>query len=619
MIFGETSGSAKFGPNIKSDRVVSFSRTTPSKVSPDIEVPVSKSKLKSNKLKLTPKTKTESKELPPDYVQLPFGFGRVLQGRAVMGSSILGTSALGKGLIEKSASGKADADTTAFSEKKAKVKAKAASFKANAKPKTKKPKSSDAAKKGVIHNMTVKLPSAVGDAPIIRKKKSKLAEKRALDNENVTFTPEEERDVGKYLLDILSTPVTKKKTALETLRARVRKNAKQKSEPAPELAAEVKPKTKIKKKVKPQAEVAADVEPEIAALPAVAPKKKKSLKTKLKNQPKKLSRLAILAGAAERSPEEEEDAEIELLKAQLTAKLRAAAEEEGVEMVFDVDAALDPFKSKKVELPIAESVSASAKGRKPTAKSKAKLRKKKQSFAQTVRQEKAVDVIDENIPKARPRIVLSDQDDYVNIESPSAASNKLRSRAGVKRDKDRVIAERKLGNQYTAKVPNNPNRLDVAALASNAVDIPEREVREFRQSTTDLTRKYVDFLRKQILPHLIALDSAIDYTRALMIDGLSREDVSTDDSLLITLRWMLHRKATAFFGEELGCKMESGHFDQVISELYKADLTKASTYTSDTVGVVKRGTQSKERNKNKKSSGATLGVMASKQKRENNG
>ena len=146
--------------------------------------------------------------------------------------------------------------------------------------------------------------------------------------------------------------------------------------------------------------------------------------------------------------------------------------------------------------------------------------------------------------------------------------------------------------------------MDAESLASNVVDIPEKEIVEFRKSTNALTRKYIDFMRRDILPHLIALDSAIDYTQALMQDGLAREDLTTDDSLLITLRWMLHRKATEFFGETLNCKMSGDHFDQVISELYKTDLLKCATYSSDTVGVVRK----KE---------SSLGVVAQKSNNRN--
>lgn len=168
----------------------------------------------------------------------------------------------------------------------------------------------------------------------------------------------------------------------------------------------------------------------------------------------------------------------------------------------------------------------------------------------------------------------------------------------------KLIPENKLGKRKTITIQPPPPKTDPKDLATNVVELLEEDLQEFKEDLEQLTKDYTDLLRKEVVPHLLALDAAVDYTKALMVDGLGREDVSTDNSLIITLKWLL----LGNFIKAVTKKYElqgNNHFDERLADLMKADLAKASAYNDpNTVGVVKS------------MEGSGLGVRASMRRRD---
>lgn len=149
----------------------------------------------------------------------------------------------------------------------------------------------------------------------------------------------------------------------------------------------------------------------------------------------------------------------------------------------------------------------------------------------------------------------------------------------------RIVSDRHLGKQHTIYAPNN-EVFDPRKLATNVVDIPESEVVEFQKSTERLASTYIKFLRKDILPHIIALDAAVEYTNALIVDGLARKDVKVDSGILTTMKWVLQQKVVEFFSSTVKSKFDTAAINALIGELYKTELTKKSEYEPTTVGQV---------------------------------
>jgi hypothetical protein len=149
----------------------------------------------------------------------------------------------------------------------------------------------------------------------------------------------------------------------------------------------------------------------------------------------------------------------------------------------------------------------------------------------------------------------------------------------------KVISDRKIGKRMEVKP--YPEKIDPKHLATNVVELEKRDIEEFKERVKDLTQEYSDFLRKNVLPHVIAFDAAIEYNRALIIDGIGREDVVTDNSLLVSLKWLLHTQAVDFFAKKLGVEVSLDLYEK-LNDLMKSELSKSSSYVdSGTVGVVK--------------------------------
>ena len=411
--------------------------------------------------------------------------------------------------------------------------------------------------------------------------------------EDVAFTPKELRDTSNYLLDIIKSKVKpKKKKSTQTV-AVDKKPKKVKTEflsnteieattatkPKPkkkkvlkvetEVSPAPKPKPKKKKvlkveteshspKLKPKKKKVLKVETEVSPAPKPKPKKKKVLKveteattapkvmnTKEQTFEEKVTSLAKKPLLDLNSLDKKTRNAVEdfRLREKVRQKLIAAALESNEECKFDVDAAFKKFENAETEEPVAKKVVK-------------KKKKKPANFQKVLESEKAV-LIDEEVDLPK---------------------------------EPRIVADRKIGKQYAKIVPQNVPGFDARRLASNAVDIPIEEVEDFRKTTLDLTRKYVDFLRNDILPHFIALDSAIEYSMALMMDGLGRDDIKTDDTLLTSLKWVLHKRALNYFGELAKVDVNSSEIEQVLAEMYKTDLSKRTAYSTDTVGVVQEKT-----------------------------
>ena len=352
--------------------------------------------------------------------------------------------------------------------------------------------------------------------------------------EDVAFTPKELRDTSNYLLDIIKSKVkpTKKKSTQTVAVDKKPKKVKTEflSNTEIEATTATKPKPKKKKVLK--------VETEPTTAPKVLNTKEQTFEEKVTSLAKKP--LLDLNSLDKKTRNAVEDFR---LREKVRQKLIAAALESNEECKFDVEAAFKKFENAETEEPVAKKVVK-------------KKKKKPANFQKVLESEKAV-LIDEEVDLPK---------------------------------EPRIVADRKIGKQYAKIVPQNVPGFDARRLASNAVDIPIEEVEDFRKTTLDLTRKYVDFLRNDILPHFIALDSAIEYSMALMMDGLGRDDIKTDDTLLTSLKWVLHKRALNYFGELAKVDVNSSEIEQVLAEMYKTDLSKRTAYSTDTVGVVQEKT-----------------------------
>lgn len=155
--------------------------------------------------------------------------------------------------------------------------------------------------------------------------------------------------------------------------------------------------------------------------------------------------------------------------------------------------------------------------------------------------------------------------------------------------KRRVISDDKL--KKVVITPSN-TKFNAIDLATNVVELIKEDLDEFRHQVETLTKEYSDFLRTEILPHLIAFDAAVDYNRSLLSDGIGRKDVATDDSLSTSLKWLLHMKVINKFSEKLDIDLSAtSKISDNIAELMRSDLSKSASYNSlSTLGrVVSKG------------------------------
>jgi hypothetical protein len=151
----------------------------------------------------------------------------------------------------------------------------------------------------------------------------------------------------------------------------------------------------------------------------------------------------------------------------------------------------------------------------------------------------------------------------------------------------KMIPDNKRGQRKTITVEPPPPKVDPTDLATNVVELSPEDIDEFKSDVESLTKEYSDFLRKNVIPHLMAFDAAVDYNKALMVDGLGRDDVTTDNSLLISLKWLLHVQVVEYFCTKLNIKDSPATYEK-LADLMKSELAKASTYSDQsTVGVVK--------------------------------
>jgi hypothetical protein len=183
-------------------------------------------------------------------------------------------------------------------------------------------------------------------------------------------------------------------------------------------------------------------------------------------------------------------------------------------------------------------------------------------------------------------------------ESAPAARNKIIA--------DRKLKKRQLSsNTLTLKKPQP--KPDVKDLATNVVDLLDSDIDEFSKDLTNLTKDYIDILRKEVIPHMAALDAAIDYVQALMSDGLGREDISSDTSIQTAQKWVL----LGHFIERLSMKYgiaRNEHISEKLATLMFNELSKTnqlggpSSQNNGIVGIVKslqnKLSQEQQRNAN---------------------
>lgn len=138
------------------------------------------------------------------------------------------------------------------------------------------------------------------------------------------------------------------------------------------------------------------------------------------------------------------------------------------------------------------------------------------------------------------------------------------------------------------KCPEQTESLDLAKLATNVLELSPEEVQRLKDHIDDLTLDYQEFLSTEIIPHLLAVDRAVDNTRILMMDGLQRKDIVNDSSLLLTLKWLLHFKTVEFIRNKLNLTLNDKVYEN-LADLMKQELgLKPAMYGApQTVGIVR--------------------------------
>lgn len=147
----------------------------------------------------------------------------------------------------------------------------------------------------------------------------------------------------------------------------------------------------------------------------------------------------------------------------------------------------------------------------------------------------------------------------------------------------KFIPKKKLRRRVV--VEPRSDRIDPVDLATNVVDLLDEDVEQFKKNIEDRTKFYIEVL-KGMIPHLLALDSAIDYVRVLMTDGLGREDVVTDSSLIVSMKWMLLIKFVQDLAKDFS--IDFPLLEERLADLYKAELSRSIAYNDpNIVGIVR--------------------------------
>ena len=152
----------------------------------------------------------------------------------------------------------------------------------------------------------------------------------------------------------------------------------------------------------------------------------------------------------------------------------------------------------------------------------------------------------------------------------------------------RIISEQKLRTRKLSPPKPKDSAVD---MATNVVHISEEDVAEFAVTLESLTKEYIEVLKKEIIPHMAALDAAIDYMQAMLSDGVGRSDISSDTSIMTVQKWVLlgHfiNKINANYGFA-----KNKHIDEKLATLMFNELTKTNPLTgmtsssNSTVGIV---------------------------------
>lgn len=160
-----------------------------------------------------------------------------------------------------------------------------------------------------------------------------------------------------------------------------------------------------------------------------------------------------------------------------------------------------------------------------------------------------------------------------------------------KNSEKRVIPKNKM-----RKVVVEPQKhINVEELATNVVDFSDEDINKFKSSVEDLTKSYIDILKDKILPHVLALDSAMEYVRALASDGIGRKDVASDNSLQVAQSWVLLDVFISELHKKLGVD-SNPYIKEELAKLMSSELANKGSSISDssTVGIVKSNTSIKK-------------------------
>jgi hypothetical protein len=139
-------------------------------------------------------------------------------------------------------------------------------------------------------------------------------------------------------------------------------------------------------------------------------------------------------------------------------------------------------------------------------------------------------------------------------------------------------------------------------LATNVVDISEEDIKQFSETLEKLTSEYIDILKTDIVPHMAALDAAIDYVQALLSDGVGRSDISSDTSIQTAQKWILLGHFINRISEKYDIA-KNEHVNEKLAALMLAELAKVNPATgvstgNGIVGIVSSMKQQLEQRRN---------------------
>jgi hypothetical protein len=176
--------------------------------------------------------------------------------------------------------------------------------------------------------------------------------------------------------------------------------------------------------------------------------------------------------------------------------------------------------------------------------------------------------------------------------------------APAKRKK--IISEQKMrtkqisSNRIELKPPKPKPKPE--ELATNVVDISEEDIKQFSETLEKLTSEYIDILKTDIVPHMAALDAAIDYVQALLSDGVGRSDISSDTSIQTAQKWILLGHFINRISEKYDIA-KNEHVNEKLAALMLAELAKVNPATgvstgNGIVGIVSSMKQQLEQRRN---------------------